>query len=388
MIKLRSMSEDLLSFIWKYRLFKRIICFNMEGQSPEVLSPGIQNTNAGPDFTEAKIKVDGTTWVGNVEIHSKSSDWDLHRHYQDKAYNNVILQVVAKHDKDVFTEDGRMLPVIELELSEALKLKYESFLCEKNWIPCEQDIQEVDGFRLNMWLGTVLVERLNKKAEQIEALLKLNKNSWEETIYQQIARSFGFKVNAEPFEWLAKSIKLNILAKHQNNLHQLEALLFGQAGFLMENVDDEYFNELKKEYSFLKQKYSLKPLEKHIWKFLRLRPSNFPTVRIAQFSKLIYKSKSLFSKIIQSENVEELIGLFNLMASSYWDDHYSFKKTSTKKPKAFGKTSVNSVLINAAVPMIFVYGKYTGDERLKDKAISYLEKLAPEKIKSLICGSN
>ncbi len=373
------MSEDLLSFIWKHRLFKDFVCFNIEGQSPEIKSVGKQNKNAGPDFIEAKIKVDGTTWVGNVELHSKSSDWNLHKHYQDKAYNNVILQVVEKHDKDVFTEDGRVLPVIELKVSESLRLKYAEFLQASNWISCEKDTKVVDSIKLKMWLGNVLIERLNKKADQIAAMLQANKNNWEETFYQLVARSFGFKVNAEPFEWMAKSLPLNILAKHQNNLFQLEALLFGQAGFLTERIDDEYFKKLKNEYIFLKQKFNLIPSEKHLWKFLRLRPSNFPHIRLAQFAMLIYKSKSLFSKVIEIDEIEEMKNLFDISASAFWEEHYTFEKTSTTKPKTLGETSINSILINAVIPMLFVYGKHTDDENLKDKAISFLEMLAPEK---------
>ncbi|NJO90983.1 MAG: DUF2851 family protein [Chloroflexia bacterium] len=320
------MREDLLSFVWKHRLFVDFVCFNMDGQSPEIKAVGKQNINAGPDFIEAKIKFDETMWVGNVEIHSKSSDWDVHKHYLDKAYNNVILQVVEKHDKDVFTEDGRVLPVIELKISEPMRIKFEEFQQAKGWISCEKEIKSVSDFKLKMWLGNVLIERLNKKADQIEALLNANKNNYEETFYQLVARSFGFKVNAEPFEWLAKSLPLNVLAKHQNNLLQLEALLLGQAGFLAETIDIEYFNKLKKEYEFLKQKFTLKSLEKHLWKFLRLRPSNFPYIRITQFAMLIYQSKSLFSKIIEIEGVEEIKNLFDVRASSFWDKHYTFEK--------------------------------------------------------------
>ncbi len=373
------MSEDLLSFLWKHRLFEDFVCFNMEGQTPEIKNVGKQNTNAGPDFIEAKIKLNGTIWIGNVEIHCKSSDWDLHKHYQDKAYNNVILQVVEKHDKDVFTEDGRVLPVIELKISDPMCIKYEEFKQAKGWISCEKDIKSVDDFKLKMWLGNVLIERLNKKAEQIVASLKANSNNYEETFYQLVAKSFGFKVNAEPFEWLSKSLPLNILGKHQNNLFQLEALLFGQAGFLSEEVENEYFKRLRNEYDFLKQKFALVPLEKHLWKFLRLRPSNFPFIRIAQFAMLIYKSKSLLSKIIEIDGIEEMRCLFDISTSIFWEDHYTFEKTSAKKLKAFGENSINLVLINAVIPMLFVYGKNTDNENLKDRAISFLEKLAPEK---------
>ena len=376
------MNEDLLHFIWKYQLFSNYLLFNSTEGNIEIINQGKHNFNAGPDFLEAKIRKGKTTWVGNIEIHNKSSDWYNHKHHQDKAYNNVILQVVKHHDKDIFTHDGRNIPVMEIAVSGSMEKKYKEFTESKRWIPCQNDFGLIDDFKLKMWLSNVLVERLNKKSDYITDLLKLNKNSWEETFYQLLARSFGFKINAEPFEWLAKSVQLKVLAKHQNDLTQLEAILFGQAGFL-EGIDafGDYYGLLKEEYGFLKKKFRLEPIEKHLWKFLRLRPGNFPHIRIAQFAALIHQSKSLFSKIVNTKELNEIKKLFKVQASSFWDMHYTFEKTSKAKTKIMGKSSIDVILVNTVIPILFVYGKEQGNEEIKERAIHYLEELKPEKNK-------
>jgi len=376
------MNEDLLYFIWKYKLYSDFTCFNLPGQGIEIIDCGAQNFDAGPDFIGAKIRTKETTWAGNVEIHVKSSDWNQHKHHLDKAYNNVIMQVVNKHDKDVYTQDGRLLPVMEVSFHNSIKAKYIDFVENKNWIPCETDIAFVDDFKLKMWLSNLLFERLDKKSDLVLSILKQNKNSWEETFYHLLARSFGFKVNADPFEWLAKSVPLKYFAKHQNNLLQIEAILLGQAGFLdNKETESEYFNLLKNEYNFLRKKFGLKPIEKHLWKFLRLRPSNFPHIRISQFASLIHQSKSLFSKVLASNNIVELKSLFTIKASTFWNTHYTFEKVSNEKTKVFGEQSINSVLINTVIPILFVYGKHIGDNGINDKAIHFLEELKPEKNK-------
>lgn len=379
------MKEELLYFVWKFKLYNILSIHDNNQSDLQVLSPGNQNTDAGPDFTEAKIKSENTIWVGNVEIHLKSSDWYKHGHQLDKAYNSVILQVVVNHDKEVKTENGRLLPVIEIEPNPDVEQKYLQFISNKLFIPCAKDINVVDKFKIEMWLAKVLTERLIDKTLHIQNILSENKNNWEECFYQLIARSFGFKINAEPFEWLAKSIPLKILVKHHNNLNHLEALLFGQAGFLdNQGIDCEYYKVLKQNYQFLKNKYQLKPFENYVWKFLRIRPSNFPTIRIAQFAQLVHKSNSLFSKIIHAEHLNEIKSFLMVDASEYWDNHYYFNKTSNIKKKAMGEQSRDSLIINTIVPIIFIYGKITGDEKLREKAVHLLENLAPEKNKILV----
>ncbi len=374
------MKEELLYFVWKFKLFNTYDLFDLLFHEFQIVYPGKQNFDSGPDFIESRIKVDEAVWVGNVEIHLRSSDWYRHGHHLDKAFNNVILHVVRHHDKPVISENGRLIPVIQLEISEGIVEKYLDYQKNKSFIPCARDIGQVSPFKIRMWLGKVLVERLMEKSSRIEQLLNRNKNSWEETFYQLIARGFGFKVNAEPFELLAKSLPLCKLAKHHRNRNQLEALLFGQAGFLEEILmPGEYYAELKKEYDYLKQKYQLKSLEKHLWKFLRIRPSCFPTIRISQFADLIHHSNALFSKIIECESVEQIKGFFHVQASAYWDHHYQFEKPAEYRKKAMGYQSVDLILINTVIPLLFVYGQLTGKEALEERALTYLDQITAEK---------
>jgi len=372
------MEEKILYFIWKYKLFNTSQLINSDGKHLEIVNPGMQNFDAGPDFINAKIKIENTTWAGNVEMHINSSDWNKHGHQKDKAYNNVILHVVLNDDKLVYNENGDKVPSIKLIVNSSVVKKYEELLDDDGKLPCKGDIKTVEEFRLRMWFESLLFERLNEKTEIIKQKLKINKNNWEETFYNIIARNFGFNLNAEPFERLARSLPLKYLAKHQNNLIQIEALLFGQAGFLNKNLNDEYFDKLKREYTHLKKKFNLNPIEKHSWKFLRSRPSNFPLIRISQFACLIHQSTSLFSKIINAGNLAEMQKLFQLKASEFWLSHYTFEKISEKKEKKFGINSVNNIIINTIVPFTFLYGEFKDDQKLKDKAITFLEDLKPE----------
>ena len=374
------MNEDFLQYIWKYKLFDEKSLISNTGEKIKVVNVGEHNRDAGPDFFNAKIKIDQTLWVGNVEVHINSSDWIKHAHHQNKAYDNVILQVVLLNDADIKRTNGGIIPTIELKFDDKLFDNYQKLLKNELWIPCQTDIQKVEKFMIDYWLHNLMIERLEKKSNHILQNLLINKNNWEEAFYQQLAKNFGFKLNAEPFELLAKSIVLNYLAKHKNNLNQLESMFFGQAGMLnKEYPTDEYFQNLKKEYLFLKRKFNLKPIENHLWKFLRLRPSNFPTIRIAQFVKLLYQSSGLFSKIISVENIDELFKLFEVSASEYWDTHYVFNKETAKRKKSLGKLAFYSIVINTIVPFLFVYGKSKGDEVIKKKALLFLEIIPPEK---------
>lgn len=372
------MEEKILYFIWKYKLINTNQLISSDGKHIQIINPGMQNFDAGPDFINAQIKMENTLWAGNVEMHLKSSDWNKHRHQKDKAYNNVILHVVLNNDEPVYNENGDKVLSLKLNLDPALVKKYKELLVNEGKLPCSQDIKLVEEFRLKIWFDNVLFERLNEKTETIKQKLTINKNNWEESFYQTIARNFGFNLNAEPFERLARSLPLKYIAKHQNNLLQIEALLFGQAGFLYNSINDEYFVKLKREYNHLKKKFSLYPIEKHSWKFLRSRPSNFPLIRISQFACLIHQSTSLFSKIIDACSITEIQKLFQIKASEFWSTHYTFEKVSEKKEKRFGSNSVNNVIINTVVPFTFLYGQFKDDQKLKDKAISFLEDLKAE----------
>ncbi|RLD64419.1 MAG: DUF2851 domain-containing protein [Bacteroidetes bacterium] len=373
------MNEAFLQHIWKYHLFDKTELIASTGEKIEIINVGQKNIDAGPDFFNAKVKINNTVWAGNVEVHINSSDWLKHSHNTDKAYDNVILHVVYNNDMQITRTNGEAIPTIELKFDKRIFDKYQDLIKNEQWVSCEDEINNVDGFIIDFWLNSLLIERLESKSEYILNNLYKNNNNWEETFYQQLAKNFGTKINQFPFEQLTKSLPLIYLAKHKNSLLQIEALLFGQAGFLEINIDDDYYNSLKKEYLFLKDKFKLKSIEKHLWKFLRLRPGNFPTIRIAQFAALIYKSSSLFSKIIETDDLIEIKKHFSVSASEYWDTHYIFGKTTKKRKKRTGQIFINSLIINTIVPFLFVYSKSKDNEKYKIRALKFLEQLPAEK---------
>ncbi len=372
------MKEEFLHFIWEHRLFDKTDLKTVDGEKLEIISTGQPNSNSGPDFFNARIRIGETTWAGNIEIHQKSSHWYQHRHETDAAYDNVILHVVELHDKPVVIRNHQ-IPALEIKYSPAILENFEQLLKSKRWIACEDRLPEVDPFVLRFWFSSLMIERLQAKTSSILELLQQNKNNWNETFYQLLARNFGMKINAIPFELLAKSLPLSILSKHKNDLFQIEALLFGQSGLLNETLlGDDYYLSLRNEYSFLYKKYGLSGIEAHLWKFMRLRPVNFPTIRIAQLAMLIHRSSALFSHILESETLEELKNLFDVATSEYWETHYRFNKTSGKLKKTFGETAFHNLVINTIVPMLFVYGDQHLDQAIKDRALRLLESLPPE----------
>lgn len=376
------MKEDFLQFIWRHGLYRKEKLKTTDGQKLEIISGGQSNYDSGPDFFNAKVKIGKTVWAGNIEIHQKSSHWYQHRHDSDAAYENVILHVVEAHDKPVRVKSHEV-PTLVIDYDEAIQQNYEQLLKSNHWIACQERLPEVDPFILRFWFSSLLIERLESKTKEILSLLEKNKNNWNETFYQLLARNFGMKTNALPFEMLATSLPLNILSKHKHDLFQTEALLFGQSGLLNEALlGDDYFLSLRKEYSYLYKKYALAGIETHLWKFMRLRPINFPTVRIAQLAMLIHHSSALFSHVLEAESLEQLHKLFKITASSYWDTHYRFNKLSEEnRPKVLGDTAFHNLVINTVVPMLFVYGDQHLDPQMKDRALLMLEKLAPEENK-------
>src|SRR3984957_18102260 len=303
--------EDFLHYIWKFRLFDRADLKTTDGEELEIYSAGMHNSDSGPDFQNARIRIGDTTWAGNVEVHLSSSDWKKHGHTTDTSYENVILHVVFRDNMPLVLPGGRKVPTLELQnrIPDELYNRYHKLIFgNQTIIPCEASISSVDTLTLHNWLTRVLIERMEKKSAAVISALDLNRGDWEETFYQFLAANFGFKTNALPFELLAKSLPQNILAKHKNNSLQIEALIFGQAGFLNETFADEYPQKLKAEYEFLQKKYGLTPIENHLWKFMRLRPQNFPTIRLAQFAALVVHSNHLFSKVL---DIREVKGLRN-----------------------------------------------------------------------------
>jgi hypothetical protein len=375
------MNEDFLHFIWKYCYYNAKSLTTTAGENLEVLRPGEQNTDGGPDFLNARIRIGDTQWAGNIEIHLNSSDWVKHKHNKDKSYDNIILHVVYNNDFIVLRTNKEPIPVFELKelIPHDIYRKYLNILNSKHWIPCEGLIKQTSPLTIGLWMDRVLIERLERKTESISTILKLHKNSWENAFYIHLARNFGFKLNAEPFEMLSKATPLSNLIKHKNHLFQLEAMLFGQSGLLNKNMRDSYGDSLFQEYSILKQKFDLTPLNGHLWKFLRLQPSGFPTIRIAQFASLIYKSTHLFSKILDGSRLTDVEELFEAECSEYWHTHYVFGKESPRRSKRIGRSAIDNIIINTVVPFLFIYGVQKKEDKYKNRAIRFLEQMEGEK---------
>lgn len=376
-------TEDFLHYVWKFRLFDRLDLRTEDGEALEIFSTGVHNTDAGPDFHNARIKIGETLWAGNVEVHLSASDWQKHGHTTDDAYNNVILHVVYNNDLPLKLNNGRTVPTLQLQdrVPAELYARYHQMIFgNQTVIPCEASIGAVDGLIMHNWLTRVLVERLEKKSAAVIAALAINRGDWEETFYQFLAANFGFKTNALPFELLAKSLPQLTLAKNKNNPMQIEALIFGQAGFLEGRLSDDYPVKLKKEYDYLRKKYGLKPIENHLWKFMRLRPPNFPTIRLAQFAALIVNANHLFSKILEIKDIDALRNLFaSIKTNEYWDDHYRFDVPSKSSPKVMGAASVDILLINTLALFLFSYGKHHQQQYYISRALKLLENLPAEK---------
>ncbi|MGB3075156.1 MAG: DUF2851 family protein [Chitinophagales bacterium] len=375
------MTEKFLHYLWRMKLLNNHALLTSEDEKISIITAGELNHDAGPDFLNAKIRIGETLWAGNIEIHVKSSEWKTHRHQDDKAYDNIVLHVVYENDAPISREDGSRIPCLEIKnhFDTSIYEQYQVLMRSNTWIPCEQQINKVPAIFIQQWLHRLLAERMERKIQPILSSLQENQQNWEETCYQFIAMAYGARINAAPFQMLARSLPVKVLAKHKNNLFKLEALLFGTAGFLDEKFTDDYPDTLKKEFSFLKKKYGLQPLKKHAWKFLRLRPANFPTIRLAQFAHLLFRSSHLFSRIITPCATENYFSLFEDEASSYWDNHYRFDKTSKTRKKTFGRASIELLLINTIAPFLFVYGKLHGESNHCDRAFSLLEELGAEK---------
>ena len=374
------MTEEFLQYVWKLKLFNTLNLFTTSGEPLQIIHSGTHNTDSGPDFFNARLNINNVQWAGNVEIHTHSRNWKKHNHQHDKAYDNIILHVVYKDDSPLYHSSGEKIPTLELKDKIATKLyeQYINFNESTDWIPCEKQMHKVFPFTIHNTIDNLIIERLERKTIAISQGLSINNNNWEETFYQHLARNFGFKTNAQPFEMLAKSLPHTILAKHKNNLLQIEAMLFGQAGLLENHFNDNYLRTLQNEYIFLKQKYQLKAIEPHLWKFLRLRPINFPTIRIAQFAGLIFRSLSLFSKIISYPNLDEIKQLFYTDVSNYWHSHYLFEKESKFQKKHIGEQAIDTIIINTIIPFLFIYEKKKNNEEYTNRALQFLEQLPGE----------
>jgi len=375
------MTENYLHHLWKYKLLNLSDCKTECGEEIEILDFGFHNQDSGPDFYNGKVKIGNTVWVGNIEIHINSSDWKKHNHQIDKAYDNVILHVVYNHDSEVKTTKGSIIPTFELKnrIDYTKYEEYERFIFNK--IPCFNSLENVSNIIISNTVERNLIERLTNKSEEIKEVLVKNNTNWEQTFFQFICKSLGMKVNSIPMEELAQNTPVTLFNKLGDNILAIESILFGQAGMLENNaIKDEYYLRLQKEYQFQKVKNKLVSVNRVSWKFSKLRPSNFPTIRLAQLAQLIYKNKSLFHSLIQDKiSVKEIKKVLNVsIDEGFWFSHYTFNKMSKEKKKSIGVVLVNSLIINTISPFLFVYGKYKAEESFCDKALELLEEISPE----------
>ncbi|MDT8413677.1 MAG: DUF2851 family protein [Vicingaceae bacterium] len=371
--------EDFLHYIWKFKRFNTQHLVTTTGETIQIIKVGIHNQDSGPDFFNTLLKIGNTTWAGNVEIHIKSSDWNAHNHQKDKAYDNVILHVVYEDNAEIKNTNNNLIPTLELKENIDLNLlhHYHQLIYSKNKIPCGNQLNKITLFELNNWLERLLLERLERKTNLIINHLQRNKNNFDETFYTFLFKYFGLNVNAIPFEQLAQNTPLKIIEKHPQQI-SVEALLYGQAGFLNDYLQDEYFQRLQKEYIFLRVKFQLQVMDKVTWKFSKLRPSNFPTIRISQLAMLLKDHPRLFSKIIELKHVKSIQQLFKAEASAYWLTHYQFGVESKFKPKKVGKTLLNNLIINVVAPFLFVFGKQHQQEKYINLALQLLEQTHAE----------
>jgi hypothetical protein len=383
------MTERLLQFIWQFQYFNKNELTASGGEDVQIIFPGQFNSNQGPDFINAKIKIDTTIWAGSVELHIKTSDWNKHHHQYDPNYNNVILHVVWEDDSSRRSASGGIpgrgtgVPVVELQsrISKILLQRYEELMNASSFIPCEKSIHSIRDIIWKSWKERLLAERLSRKAKTVETCLQQNNYHWEETLWWLLARNFGMKVNADAFEAIARSVSITMLAKQKHQVQQLEALLLGQAGLLKGTFKEDYPKLLQSDYTLHQRRYKLQykfqPISVPVL-FLRMRPGNFPTVRLAQLAMLIHESAHLFAKIKEADSLKDVKSLFDLTASDYWDYHYLLDEPSSFKKKHLGDAMIANIIINTVAPVLFAYGGYHGKQQYRDKAVQWLEETIAE----------
>lgn len=375
------MKEDFLYYIWKYNLFAKTNLKTTDNQFIIVEKLGLQNFNAGPDFLNAQIRIDNQLWAGNVEMHVKSSDWYLHEHEKDENYDAVILHVVWEHDAVVFSKNNSPLPTLELQylIDQSLLKDYQELLYSKNsFIPCENQIATVDDFVLKNWLERLYFERLEDKSKLIKSLLKKSNFDFEAALFQLLTKNFGLKTNGDAFLQLATSFDFSVLRKTRFEQLKLTALLFGLAGFLEEDLEENYYKDLQQEYSYLQHKFSLQSISKSNFQFFRMRPPNFPTIRIAQLSALYHQHQNVFSAILEMKTKEDFYDFFSVEVEDFWKEHYTFETSSKKSSKKLTKSFVDLLLINTILPFKFVYLQHRGEE-FEDEILSLIRQISSEK---------
>lgn len=380
--------EQLLHYTWKHKLYPLKELTTNDGQRVEIVDPGLHNRNAGPDFFNAKIRIGSTMWVGNVEIHDKSSDWYQHGHDKDSRYDNVVLHVAAELDTEVMKSNGEYVPQLQLSVPDDVLTHYDELQKTDEYPPCYKVIPDLSALIIHSWMAALQTERLEQKTEAIRKRAELCNGSWEDAYFVTLARNYGFGINGEVFEQWAYNIPLNAVAHHRDDLFQIEAIFMGQAGLLeldsipeyyqKDALNDGYFAKLRNEYQYLAHKFSMKPIDFKLWRFLRLRPQNFPHIRISQLANLYYQQKAGLSQLIECETLDELKSVLKSQVTPYWETHYTFGSTSPKNEKHLSYGSINLLMINTAIPMLFAYGRHTSKEVLCDRAFDFLEQLKAE----------
>lgn len=372
--------EQFLHYIWKLRLFAQSNLSTTDNQKIEIIDPGIHNKDAGPDFFNAKIKIGNKVWAGNVEIHLKSDDWAKHKHNEDESYDSVILHVAEQINCEVLNTKGMQIPQLKLVVPEEIEKKADNLLRSSLNIPCEKHLPNIDKKLISSWLNALTIERIERKTDDIYKHLRRFNNSWDDVLYVLLCRNHGFGINSDAFERLALSLPYNLIQKHGDNIFQIEALMFGQAGMLQDkSIADDYYLRLKNEYHFLQNKYQLKPLQEFLFKRMRVRPNAFPQIRIAQLAALLQQSGRLFSTFLDIKDYKQLRLYFQSNTSDYWKNHFTFGKKTNKSDKYLGDASLNTILINTVVPILFAYGKKTEQEKYIDRAIYILEAIKSER---------
>ena len=380
--------EQLLHYIWKHRIMPLHALRTTDGRAVEIIDPGLHNTHSGPDFFNAKLRIDGTMWVGNVEIHERSADWFMHSHDQDPAYNNVVLHVASVIDADVVTADGSRPPQMELHVPPYVMQNYRRLLAADHYPPCRETVMQLPRLTIHSWMSALGAERLADKCASIEQRVRAAGGSWEQAFFATIARSFGFGVNSEAFEQWAAQLPFMQVAHHRDDPFLVEALFIGSAGLLDTSqmnerqraaaTADPYFVRLRNEWEYLAHKFSLTAMQRQTWRFLRLRPQNFPYIRLSQLAQLYCSRNADLSRIITCSTLAEVRQALQTAVSPYWQTHYTFGNASRSNAKHLSSASIDLLIINAVVPMLHAYGNHRKDELLMARANDLLISLPPE----------
>lgn len=370
--------EQLLHYVWKHKIFPLKELKTTTGQQVEVIDTGLANTDAGPDFFNAKLKLDGVLWIGNIEIHERSSDWFKHGHHADAGYNSVILHIASEIDTEISRSNGERIPQIQLICPEAVRTNYKELLETDSYPPCYRIIPSLPPFTAHSWMTALQMERFEQKATLLNERLKRCQGNWEDAFFITLARNFGFGLNGDAFETWAHRLPFRAVDKHRNDPFQIEAIFFGQAGILEDSDGDGYYLRLKKEYTYLQHKFGLIPMDASLWRFLRLRPANFPHIRIAQLACLYHRAYGLLSRIMETETLQGVRDILKGGTSEYWLTHYTFGGSSPSRPKTLSNTSLDLLIINTVVTFLYAYGLHKGNRVLCARAGSFLEELKAE----------